>query len=289
MPFIKDDICYIPLQKSNKHRRWFALVDVDQYDRVSRSKWYGVHGGNTIYVRATSDRALPRHHMSLHSFIMRVLPGQIVDHINGNGLDNRKRNLRIVSAEENAQNRYKTSALHPTSRFKGVSQLKDGRWSSVITFCGEPQVIGVFTDEREAALAYDAAAVRLFGEFAKTNEAMGLFENELPVRSVDGQRLNPGRDHFGEYLHPEEVIAKAGPEGWSHEPSFDPDRRPAIEKPVALTKHRRTHKLMYRLDSGRVVHINDFLGTPPSPQELERMRDDMRERGKQKVLQKRTN
>ena len=85
-----DGVAHIPLQVTSHHKRWFALVDVEDMERVAAIKWMGLKSGRTIYVRATSGKHLAKHHESLQNFIMRTQPGERINHENNNGLDNRK-------------------------------------------------------------------------------------------------------------------------------------------------------------------------------------------------------
>lgn len=90
-----------------------------------------------------------------------------VDHRNGDTLDNRRSNLRICTHQQNQWNR-KTSL--GKSRFKGVTFVKRTRkWIARVEHCGKRRSYGTFSTELQAALAYDAAAVELFGEFASPN------------------------------------------------------------------------------------------------------------------------
>lgn len=191
-PFIKvdGDIVLIPLGKGkHKHHR-YAMVDEDEVERVIRHKWYAAASDKTFYARATCLKALPAHHRNLHNFILRTLPGERVDHENGDGLDCRKGNLRKATPQQNSFNTFKTESPHVTSRFKGVSISSGGKWIAQITKDGSPRLIGLYAEEEEAAKAYDAEALKLFGAFAKTNDAMGLF---------DGPKVNRNREH-GAYL-----------------------------------------------------------------------------------------
>lgn len=97
-------------------------------------------------------------------------PENDVDHENGNPHDNRWVNLREASVAENNSNR---NVVQGKCKFKGVSHY-DHKFSASITKSGKQHWLGVFEDEREAALAYDRAAKTLHGEFAKTNSALGL-------------------------------------------------------------------------------------------------------------------
>lgn len=94
---------------------------------------------------------------------------EICDHINHNGLDNRKANLRLATHRQNLCNRRNT-ALKAASRYRGVSLHKNTkRWTARIKVYGKTKYLGLFDDEIDAAKAYDAAARRFHGVFASLN------------------------------------------------------------------------------------------------------------------------
>ncbi len=103
-----------------------------------------------------------------------VLPGvDEVDHINGNKLDNQRENLRAVTRAQNLMNQKKMPGH--LSKFKGVSLARrTNKWRAYISLSGQFTALGIYPTEEEAAHAYDAAAEKYFGAYAKTNAMLGL-------------------------------------------------------------------------------------------------------------------
>lgn len=99
----------------------------------------------------------------MHRDILGAKPGQIVDHVNGNGLDNRRANLRICTHAENMRN-------HRGS--KGVDRFR-GRWRARIQFDHSSKFLGLFDTKKEAAEAYHAASLQLFRSFVRLSEKKG--------------------------------------------------------------------------------------------------------------------
>lgn len=105
----------------------------------------------------------------MHRVIMGDVEGKFVDHINHNGLDNRKANLRFATAQQNTWNKRKQKGNY-SSQYKGVHWVKSEKnWRALIT-CNKKMIyIGRFDDETAAAMAYDEKAKELFGEYASLN------------------------------------------------------------------------------------------------------------------------
>lgn len=104
----------------------------------------------------------------LHRLIMNPPDGYQVDHINGNGLDNRRENLRLCTQ---SQNNFNCDSARGKSKFKGVSwEPKTKKWSAYIQVNKKKRRLGMYASEEEAALAYNRAALEIAGEFAKLNE-----------------------------------------------------------------------------------------------------------------------
>jgi hypothetical protein len=133
--------------------------------------------GLRLGVRKTDDvRWVYAYHMirgfgkevALHRLLLGAAPGEICDHINGDTLDNRLRNLRICTNAENLRNTQRR-APHG-SKFKGVTRIKGtDKWRAQIMKDGKKFNLGCFLSEEFAAKVYDAAARELFGEFARCN------------------------------------------------------------------------------------------------------------------------
>jgi len=154
-----EDIRYIPLTQGR-----FAIVDAEDYNRLSRYDWFAMNSRQTCYAYRYSNGTI----LSMHREIMRAPKGLICDHKNHNGLDNRKCNLRLCTRKQNARNRQARTGC--SSRYKGVYWSKRyKKWRARICFNGRRIHLGNFFDEKKAALAYDNKAVELFGEFAYLN------------------------------------------------------------------------------------------------------------------------
>lgn len=158
-PFKNEDGTYfVPLT-----RGMVAIVDACDLDVVSRHKWHAKQGHRTFYA-ANGFR------VTMHRLILKPPHGLQVDHINGDGLDNRRANLRACTQFQNQQN--KRSVAGSSSAFKGVSWDKAlHRWQARIRPFGRLTNIGLFDSELEAAKAYDAKAKEFYGEFARLNFA----------------------------------------------------------------------------------------------------------------------
>ena len=105
----------------------------------------------------------------MHRQVMKYEGELFVDHINGNGLDNRKDNLRLATPEENKHNSRKRGG-RGQSKYKGVTlDKKKNQWRVRIGYKGKRIFLGCFDDEIEAAKAYDGSAKELYGEYARLN------------------------------------------------------------------------------------------------------------------------
>ena len=129
----------------------FALVDDDDYEELNQYKWYADKGCNTYYV-VRNDYSNGQHkRIKIHRAIMGTPKGLCTDHKNGNGLDNRKENLRIVSTRQNCQNKH----IKKSSQYVGVYWYKSqNRWVARIEINKKRKIIGGFKNELDAYNAY---------------------------------------------------------------------------------------------------------------------------------------
>ena len=150
---------------------YMALVDDEDYLLVSEHLWHVDKFEKKIYAIRKVRRDGRRQKCYMHRFIVQPPMGLVVDHINGNGLDNRRSNLRICTIKENLRNMSKPSRSNASSRYKGVCFLAPDRvWRASICYERKTIYIGRFQTEEEAAVAYNHKAKELFGAFANLNE-----------------------------------------------------------------------------------------------------------------------
>ena len=142
-----------------------AIVDDEDFEELSKRGWHY----NGRYATGVSSRKLgKRKTIYMHVKIIGKVAGLEVDHINGNPLDNRRGNLRLVTKEQNARNtipREKTS-----SKYKGVYWFNSQRkWRARICCEGKEHSLGMYESERDAAWVYNVWAESMFGEHARLN------------------------------------------------------------------------------------------------------------------------
>lgn len=145
-----------------------AFVSDEDYLALSMFKWHAAKGRTTWYAQRQERRNGKRVIIKMHSQILGF--PDLVDHADGNGLNNQRTNIRACTDPENSANRSKM-AKETTSRFKGVAfHVRDGRYSATIGKDGRRYWIGSFDNEHDAAIHYNVAAQLFFGRFAKLNE-----------------------------------------------------------------------------------------------------------------------
>ena len=147
----------------------FALVDDEDYDWLSQWKWHALKARNTYYAQRSAPIGGGKYkNLRMHREIMKTPETLYTDHIDGDGLNNQKANLRFCTLQQNQFNR--SPERNCSSNFKGVSWKKSGqKWLATITVNKRLKHIGVFTSEIEAAKAYDNVAKEAYGEFARLN------------------------------------------------------------------------------------------------------------------------
>jgi len=128
-----------------------AIVDDEDFLRLNKFKWHVKCDCNTFYAARWNYSAFPPQYIRMHRLILNAAVGTEIDHINGNGLDNRRENIRFITHRENQQNQH----IQKSSRFPGVSWNKQAKdWRAFIKIGTEKKYLGHFKNEVDAAQAY---------------------------------------------------------------------------------------------------------------------------------------
>jgi hypothetical protein len=151
------------MKEINLTRGKVAIVDDHEYPWLKDFTWCAAVKGGKFYAQTGKSD-------TMHRMIVNAKKGETVDHINGNTLDNRRENLRVCTHAQNRQNSKKISgSRNLSSKYKGVSHPSENRWTASITVMWKTIHIGSFSTEIGAARAYDEAARKYHGVFAKLN------------------------------------------------------------------------------------------------------------------------
>lgn len=155
----------------------YAIIDAEDYEKVSRHHWHAEKNSGSYRAKAAIKKNGRWTNILMHRLIMDAPNGTIVDHINHDTLDNRKSNLRLCTPAQSQMNR--RSFKNSTSKYKGVCKYKSTSWPKCEKWLAQIRLysegvkkicIGYFDTEEEAALAYNAKAKELFGEYAYLNK-----------------------------------------------------------------------------------------------------------------------
>lgn len=161
----------IPLSRFGKNKgKFVTVVDDCDFEALSAFNWSVKSNGYTFYACRMTKHAEGRGGITvfMHREIMNADYQQQIDHIDGNGLNNTRSNLRACSQSENSMNR--KPRRNSLSGFKGVTfHSKSGKWYSSITANGKNISIGYFDNPKDAAIAYDKVAINIHGKFARLN------------------------------------------------------------------------------------------------------------------------
>lgn len=165
---ICDDHALVPLGNGV-----FAQIDIPDVGIVAGRNWH-LNRDYAVAFHSVGERDKKKRGTTvfMHRLIMGVAgedyKNQQVDHIDANGLNNRRSNLRICTPTENVRGRRKLRANRAASQYKGASRWSGG-WKATIRKNGKHKHLGCFDNELDAARAYDTAAIEYFGEYARLN------------------------------------------------------------------------------------------------------------------------
>lgn len=151
---------------------YWTIVDVDVYYRLGRFKWTACgRNDDSLYaariLRKTEFGRIK--YMYLHREIMKPPKGLLVDHKNGDSLDNRRANLRLATHSQNIHNRRKIKTKTASIYIGVFFDKRMDKWGAKIRFQNKRIYLGSFKSEIDAARAYDDAAKKHHGEFARLN------------------------------------------------------------------------------------------------------------------------
>lgn len=149
----------------------FTLIDSEDFEFLNRWKWFAIQIGRKYYAVRSKREGKTNKRIYLHRQILKAQLKEVVDHIDGDGLNNKKVNLRVCSRAENVRNQ--SVRVTSKSGYKGVS-WENGKqlWRADISVNGHSKFLGHYQTKEKAAKAYNEMALEYHGEFAKLNQGI---------------------------------------------------------------------------------------------------------------------
>lgn len=173
-------------------KRHLAAVDKDDVERVGAHRWYLSVGGHGKKFYA--ETMIDGRKVKMHRLIMNARPGETVEHLKGDGMDNRRQNLRVIRAMQQSTRWGKRHAVGVVPRYLKGHQRNSPVYEAWIQNDGRNRYLGRFKTKEEAALAYDREAIRRYGPAARTN-IVGLEKIRSAVKASDSN-VNESDDSF---------------------------------------------------------------------------------------------
>lgn len=231
----------------------YAYMDAADYEWLSGYNWHLYSGGYAA-------RCVGSKHVFMHRDIMKPPKGMIVDHKDGNRLNNCRYNLRICTLEENQWN--STKHVNAASRFKGVCYSKAAdKYYARFRFKGERFFLGLFDEELDAARAYDLAAIQHRGEFARVN----LPEEWPPERRREvWQQANAARRRPQD--RGRKTNGQTRPRATATSPRATRDERQATNKAKGRESKRTKQDSRHTTKSARTTGHKPPATTPKGPE-----------------------
>jgi hypothetical protein len=181
-------------------------VDDQDYENLSQYRWYAVRSTRTNIYALTFPKGGDRLSISMHSMLVPVSDGMVVDHINGCGLDNQRHNLRPATHQQNSVNRRGSGKIitdgNPTTEYIGVCKRAEGKYFAYVNSGKRQHTIGVFATAEQAAIARDKVALHFHGLDARLNFPNSNLQAATPAavrKELDAStyRKNHGSGHRG--------------------------------------------------------------------------------------------
>ena len=156
---------FIPLGNTGQ----YVEIDDECYGKVKNYKWKAIKSYNKILYTFYAVTKINRKLVRMHRLLLDLCRGEITDHIDCNGLNNKLENLRKCTLSQNQYNKRKFENAKHSSKYKGVSLKKGKKWYAAIVVNKKFKHLGTYDNEIDAAKAYNEAALEYFGQFARIN------------------------------------------------------------------------------------------------------------------------